>query len=227
VPTPGPALSNHVERRLRRARGRGKAQGMDQAATLQPVVLQGRHIRLEPLSLAHHPGLAVVGTDEQIWHWNPFQALRTPDDVRHYIIKALAAQAEGRALPFATVLLASGEAIGSTRFLDFDPVHRRLEIGSTWIAPAWQRTAVNTEAKYLMLRHAFDTLGCIRVEFKTDALNERSRRALARIGATEEGTFRNHMLTHTGRIRDSVFFSILDREWPDVRARLEARLTSS
>ena len=197
---------------------------MERTETLQPVVLLGRGVRLEPLSMIHQPALAEVGTDERIWRWNPFQVLRTPEDVSRYIDHALAQQAEGRALSFATVVLPAERAVGSTRFLDFDPVHRRLEIGSTWIAPAWQRTAVNTEAKYLMLCHAFETLGCIRVEFKTDALNERSRQALTRIGATEEGTFRNHMLTHTGRIRDSVFFSIIDAEWPAVKARLETRL---
>src|SRR4030081_1121871 len=124
----------------------------------------------------------------------------------------------------------SGRVIGTTRFMNFDRVNRRLEIGSTWIAPAWQRTAVNTEAKYLMLRHAFEVWKCFRVELKTDALNQESRNAILRLGAKEEGTLRRHVLTWTGRVRDSVYFSILDSEWPEVKARMEnmlARKTSS
>jgi len=193
--------------------------------TVEPVTLTGRHIRLEPLALErHHAGLCEVGLDPEIWRWNPFHVSRTPEDMRHYMETALRQQAAGESLPFATVELARGRPIGSTRFHKIDRTNRCVEIGSTWIAPPWQRTAVNTEAKYLMLRHAFETLGCIRVEFKTDSLNERSRRALARIGATEEGTFRNHMITISGRIRHSVYFSITDAEWPAVRARLEAKL---
>jgi RimJ/RimL family protein N-acetyltransferase len=137
---------------------------------------------------------------------------------------ALRLQADGVALPFAVMERASGRAIGSSRYAAIDRFNRRLEIGWTWYAPVWQRTAVNTETKYLMLRHAFETLGCLRVEFKTDALNERSRKALLRIGAKEEGTFRRHMIMPGGRIRDSVYFSIIDSEWPAVRARLEELL---
>jgi RimJ/RimL family protein N-acetyltransferase len=118
----------------------------------------------------------------------------------------------------------SGRVIGSTRFMNIDRVNRRVEIGSTWIAPAWQRTAVNTEAKYLMLKHAFEVWGCVRVELKTDALNQQSRDAILRLGAKEEGTLRKHLLTWTGRIRDSVYFSILDTEWPEVKARLDKKL---
>ena len=128
------------------------------------------------------------------------------------------------ALPFATILKESGRAIGCSRYGNIDRHNRRVEISWTWIGRPWQRTAVNTEAKYLMLQHAFETLGCIRVELKTDALNERSRRAILRIGAKEEGTFRRHMITASGRVRDTVYFSIVDREWPEVKAGLEARL---
>jgi RimJ/RimL family protein N-acetyltransferase len=192
---------------------------------VQPVTLAGRVVRLEPLSLErHHAHLSEVGLDETIWRFNPSQVLRTPDDVRRYIELALQQQAKGESLPFATIDTASGHAVGSTRFGNIDGANRRVEIGHTWIAPRWQRTAVNTEAKYLMLRHAFETLGCIRVELKTDSLNQRSRNAILRIGAKEEGIFRNHMVTHSGRYRHSVYFSIIDAEWPRVKADLESKL---
>jgi RimJ/RimL family protein N-acetyltransferase len=141
-----------------------------------------------------------------------------------YIRTALEAQAAGTALPFVTVERASGRIVGSTRYMNIDVPNRRVEIGSTWIAGPWQRTVVNTEAKYLMLRHAFEELGCIRVELKTDSLNERSRTAILRIGARQEGIFRNHMITWSGRLRHSVFFSIIDAEWTEVKAALEAKL---
>jgi RimJ/RimL family protein N-acetyltransferase len=143
--------------------------------------------------------------------------------MRDYIDSALAAQAAGTAIPFATVERASGRVVGSTRFMNIDVANRRVEIGATWIAKPWQRTAINTEAKYLMLRHAFETLGCVRVELKTDALNLRSRAAILRIGAREEGTLRQHMVTWRGRLRDSVYFSILDSEWAGVKGDLEAK----
>ena len=191
---------------------------------IEPVTLEGTYIRLEPLSPAHHAALCEVGFDDAIWRWNPRPPIRTPDDMRRYIESALQQQANGTALPFATIERASGRAVGSTRFADIVVEHRRMEIGYTWIAPPWQRSPVNTEAKYLMLRHAFETLGCIRVELKTDSLNERSRNAIARIGAKEEGIFRNHMVTHTGRLRHSVYFSIIDAEWPTAKVNLEAKL---
>jgi RimJ/RimL family protein N-acetyltransferase len=137
----------------------------------------------------------------------------------------LDAQKAGTALPFATVHVASGQVIGSTRFMNIDVANRRVEIGATWIAAPWRRTAVNTEAKYLMLRHAFETLGCIRVELKTDALNQRSRNAIRRIGAQEEGILRQHVVTWSGRLRDSVYFSILNSEWPRVKQDLEQKLS--
>jgi len=191
---------------------------------VQPVTLEGKCIRLEPLSLAHHAALCHVGLDQDVWRWI-IAPVRTPEEMRAYIETALAEQAAGTALPFATIERASGRAIGSTRYGNIDRSNRRVEIGWTWIARPWQRTAVNTEAKYLMLRHAFETLGCIRVELKTDSLNERSRKAILRIGAQEEGTFRNHMITASGRIRHTVYYSIIDSEWPAVKASLEGKLS--
>jgi N-acetyltransferase len=180
-------------------------------------------VRLEPLAASHHAALCEVGLDPELWRLIPYRA-STPDEMRGYIRSALEAQAAGTAIPFATVEKAFGRVIGSTRFMNIDAANRRVEIGSTWIAKPWQRTAINTEAKYLMLRHAFETWGCIRVELKTDALNQRSRQAMLRIGAREEGTLRRHMVTWTGRLRDTVYFSILDSEWPEVKANLEAKL---
>jgi RimJ/RimL family protein N-acetyltransferase len=188
-----------------------------------PVTLEGRHVRLEPLSQAHHADLAAVGLDEQLWRWIPVP-VRKPDEMFAYIDTALDEQARGLSLPFALVEKTSNRAMGSTRYGNIDRTHHRVEIGWTWVAPAWQRTAANTEAKYLLLRHAFETLGCIRVELKTDSLNERSRAAILRVGAREEGTFRNHMVTASGRIRHTVYFSILDLEWPDVKSRLQSMM---
>jgi RimJ/RimL family protein N-acetyltransferase len=188
-----------------------------------PIVLEGRHVRLEPLSQAHHADLAAAGLDEELWRWIP-TAVRTPEEMSAYIATALEEQARGASLPFALIEKASGRAIGSTRYGNIDRAHHRVEIGWTWVAPPWQRTGVNTDAKYLLLRHAFETLGCIRVELKTDSLNERSRSAILRIGAREEGTFRNHMITSTGRLRHTVYFSILDSEWPGVKSGLQSRM---
>ncbi len=190
---------------------------------IESITLEGQFIRLEPLSMEHHAALCEVGLDEALWRWTT-NLVRTPEDMRLYIEEALATQAVGTALPFATVEKATGRAIGSTRFGSIDRAHRRVEIGWTWLGFNWQRTAANTEAKLLMLRHAFETWGCHRVEFKTDSLNEASRRALLRIGAEEEGTLRNHMITYSGRLRHSVYFSIIASEWPGVEAELIRRL---
>lgn len=190
---------------------------------LRPVVLEGAIVRLEPLSLDHLPGLIEVGLDPGLWQWTT-QVVHTPAEMESYVRGALAEQEAGRALPFATIDRASGRVAGSTRYAAIEPLHRRVEIGWTWVAPRWQRTPVNTEAKYLMLRHAFEEWGCIRVEFKTDVLNTRSRQALLRIGAKEEGILRSHMITATERIRDTVYFSVLASEWPAVRAALGAKL---
>ena len=189
----------------------------------RPVTLEGRHVRLEPLSLAHQDGLCAVGLDAELWRWAQ-TSLATPADMRAYIETALTWQAQGTALPFAIVARATGQVVGSTRYANIERADRRLEIGWTWIARAAQRTPVNTEAKYLLLRHAFEVLGCNRVEFKTDVLNERSRAALLRIGAKQEGVLRSHMITASGRVRDSVYFSIIAAEWPAVKVGLEAKL---
>jgi RimJ/RimL family protein N-acetyltransferase len=187
------------------------------------VTLTGRHVRLEPLSLAHIDRLYVAASDPELWRWTTTN-IASIDDMRSYVEAALEAQRTATALPFATLDASTGEIIGSTRFGNIDLANHRVEIGWTWLRRDRQRTACNTEAKYLMLRHAFDVLGCVRVELKTDALNEQSRAAILRIGAVEEGTLRAHLRTSTGRMRDSVYYSILDREWPGVRARLEAML---
>ena len=191
---------------------------------IDPVVLEGRHVRLESLSLDHHPQLCEVGLDEELWRWTTSQ-IRTAEEKRAYIEEALAAQLAGTALPFAIIGKDADRVAGSTRYGNIERAHRRVEIGWTWIGRPWQRTAVNTEAKYLLLRHAFETLGCIRVELKTDSLNERSRQAILRLGAKEEGTLRNHMITASGRIRHTVYYSIIASEWPAVQARLEMWLS--
>ncbi len=189
----------------------------------RPVGLEGTHVRLVPLTLDHHAALCEVGLDEELWRLTT-SAVRTPEDMRRYIQEALDVQAQGSALPFAMLDRRSGKVAGSTRYANIAREHRRLEIGWTWVARPWQRTVVNTESKYLMLTHAFQALGCIRVEFKTDSLNETSRRALLRIGAKEEGVFRNHMVVQSGRFRHSVYFSIIHSEWPEVKAGLEAKI---
>ncbi len=192
-----------------------------------PVTLEGSVVRLEPIRREHAELFWELAKNdlEDIFRWIPY-AVRTREDFGKLVDKALQEQRRGESVVFATVERASGQAIGSTRFMNIDRVNRRVEIGSTWIAPAWQRTAVNTEAKYLMLGHAFEVWGCMRVELKTDALNQKSRSAILRIGAKEEGTLRRHLLTWTGRARDTVYFSILDSEWPEVKAQLEAKLRS-
>ncbi len=196
------------------------------AFALDPVALEGSHVRLEPLSRAHVPELAQVGLDPEIWRWNPRLPVASREDMAGYVEAALRQQEAGLALPFATRHLASGRVVGSTRYHRHDPEQPCVEIGYTWIAPPWQRTAVNTEAKYLMLRHAFERLGCVRVELKTDALNARSRGAIARLGAKQEGILRAHMRTASGRLRDSVYFSVLATEWPELKKRLEERLAA-
>lgn len=190
---------------------------------VEPVVLEGKVVRLEPMSETHSVGLAAVGLEESLWKWIP-TACATREDMAKYVRMGLDDQERGVALPFVTVEQASGTVIGSTRFGNIDAANKRAEIGWTWIAPKWQRTAANTEAKFLMLRHAFETWKCIRVELKTDALNEKSRNAILRIGAKQEGIFRRHMVCSTGRLRDTVYFSIIDSEWPEVNRRLQDKL---
>jgi len=199
---------------------------MAEEMKVSAVTLQGRHVRLEPLNKAHLAGLAEVGLDEDLWRWIP-TPVRTEQEMEAYVLTALDELARVVSLPFAILEKATGKVIGCTRYANIERTHRRVEIGWTWVARPWQRTAINTEAKYLLLRHAFETLGCMRVELKTDSLNERSRAAILRIGAKEEGTFRNHMITASGRIRHSVYFSVVNSEWPAVKTRLEAMLNGS
>ena len=191
--------------------------------TVELPVLEGTHVRLEPLTEAHYAALSEVALDPELWRLHP-NNIRTREELEATLNGMLEARAAGNMLPFVTIERASGRVVGATRFMNIEPAHRRVEIGGTWIAKPWQRTAVNTEAKYLMLRHAFETLRCIRVELKTDALNEKSRSAILRIGAKEEGIFRQHMVTWSGRLRDTVYYSILDSEWLQVKAGLEAKL---
>lgn len=190
-----------------------------------PLTLEGTVVRLEPIRREHAELFWQAAKDhlEDIFRWIPYR-MQTTEDFQQLVEKAHGEQQRGESVVFATVERSSGRVIGSTRYMNIDRVNRRVEIGSTWIAPAWQRTAVNTEAKYLMLRHAFEVWGCMRVELKTDGLNQKSRNAILRIGAKEEGTLRKHLITWTGRVRDSVYFSILDSEWPDVKLKLEAKL---
>ena len=190
---------------------------------LEPIVLEGDFVRLEPMTLGHHAGLSEVGLDPEIWRYT-LTLVRTPDDMHSYMESALELQRDGTTLPFVTIERSSGRIVGSTRFGNYDPANRRIEIGWTWIAPPWQRTAINTEAKYLMLSQAFEKLGCVRIELKTDVLNTRSRQAMLRIGATEEGVLRKHSLVWDGRYRDSIYYSILDEEWPGVKQQLEKML---
>jgi RimJ/RimL family protein N-acetyltransferase len=191
------------------------------APRLEPVTLEGSIVRLEPLSLDHVRALADVALDPAIWRWTIARPT-TEAELRTWALNAIAGRETGAELPFATIDRASGRPIGSSRYMNIVLEHRRLEIGWTWVGTEFQRTGANREAKLLMLSHAFDTLGCRRVEFKTDALNEKSRTALLGIGATFEGIFRNHMVMPDGRMRDSAYYSVIDTEWPEVRAGLEA-----
>jgi len=198
---------------------------------VMPITLNGSTVRLEPIRREHAEIFWEVAADalDDIFRWIPYR-MKTREDFQRLVEKAFDEQERGESAVFATLERSSGRVIGSTRFMNIDRINRRVEIGSTWIAPAWQRTAVNTEAKYLMLQHAFEVWNCLRVELKTDALNLKSRNAILRIGAKEEGTLRRHVITWTGRVRDSVYFSILDSEWAEVKGKLEnmlARKTAS
>lgn len=188
---------------------------------IEPVTLEGQFVRLEPLTIGQLDDLADVGLEDSIWKWIPTQ-IKTIAELKRYVETASDEQQRGVALPFVTISKADDKIVGSTRFGNIDPTNRKAEIGWTWINPKWQRTAINTEAKLLMLTHAFETWKCVRVELKTDALNEKSRNAILRIGAKQEGILRQHMITDTGRFRDTVYFSILDSEWPEVKQRLLA-----
>jgi N-acetyltransferase len=192
---------------------------------VKPIMLTGEHVRLEPMTENHIAGLAEIGVGQPFWHFMVYGNIHTPDDMRNWVLDILSRAKNGTDLPFVAIHLASGRVAGATRYLNIMPKDRGLEIGGTWYGPEFQRTAVNTECKYLLLRHAFETLGCIRVQLKTDLRNERSQRAIERIGAVKEGVLRNHMILPDGYYRHSVFFSILDIEWPNVKKRLEAMLS--
>lgn len=190
---------------------------------LEPVRLEGRLICLEPLGERHIPGLMRAGASLELWRWT-VEWLDTPAKLRAYLAAAERARDDGSQLPFVTVEQGSGEVVGSSRYLNIDRANRRLEIGYTWIVPGHQRRGANLEAKLLQLTHAFETLECRRVEFKTDSQNEQSRNALAGIGATFEGILRNHMISQGGRTRHSAYYSVIDEEWPRVKTSLEERL---
>ena len=190
---------------------------------LKPVTLEGKRVRLDPLSMDQYEQLCQIGLNEALWRYSP-TLVRSRADLQKYIASSLEAQQEGEVIPFVVFEKSSQALVGSTRFLNINVANKRVEIGATWIISAWQRTYVNTECKYLLLAHAFEELGCVRVEFKTDSLNEQSRKALLRIGAREEGILRNHMVMPDGRLRHSVYYSILDSEWPEVKGLLEQRM---
>jgi RimJ/RimL family protein N-acetyltransferase len=192
---------------------------------LSPVTLSGRFVRLVPLALDHVPALWAAGNDADLWRWT-LNHPRSEGDMRRYVQAALEKQAARGAIPFATTDVATGAVIGSTRFHNIEPAHRRVEIGYTWIGRRWQRTPANTEAKYLMLRHAFETWHVQRVSLKTDARNARSRAAIERLGARFDGVLRAHSPAADRGLRDTAYYSILDTEWPPVREGLVSRLGS-
>ena len=188
---------------------------------IRPIILEGGNVRLEPLTEAHVPALAEIGVGQEFWSFMVYGDMRNEEDMHGWVMDILSRAEIRTDLPFAVVHLASGRVAGATRYLNIMPKDRGLEIGGTWYGTDFQRTVVNTECKYLLLTHAFETLDCIRVQLKTDARNERSQRAIERIGAKKEGVLRNHMILPDGYYRHSVYYSILDSEWPDVKKRLE------
>jgi len=190
----------------------------------RPVVLEGHPVRLEPLDLARHwDGLRAIGLAPELWRFTAAK-VKTEADLRSYFEKAVDEQARGVSLPFVHVHRASGKVAGSTRFGNITREHRRVEIGWTWLGLDHQRTVLNTETKYLMLRHAFDVEGCMRVELKTSSTNMKSEAAMRRLGLVEEGTFRKWMFNEDGTPRDTMWFSCIDDEWPAMKARLEGML---
>lgn len=191
---------------------------------VEPVILEGEHVRLEPISMKHFDDLTKVAFDENLWKWT-LGKISTEENLKNYIAEAAEGNKNGFYLAFATIDKQTNRAVGSTRFGSFAPEYRRAEIGWTWIGRDFQRTAVNTEAKYLMLKHAFETWDCLRVYLQTDALNERSQKAILRLGAIKEGIMRKDKIAYGGRVRDSVMFSILDEEWAKVKNNLEEKLS--
>ncbi len=191
---------------------------------VKSVVLTGRHVRLEPMTEAHISGLAAVGVGQKFWDFMVYGRMDSEDDMRQWVMEILSRAKNGTDLPFAAIHLASGRVAGATRYMNIMPKDRGLEVGGTWYGTEFQRTPVNTECKYLLFTHAFETLKCIRLQLKTDLHNERSQKAIERIGAKKEGVLRHHMILPDGRYRDSVYYSILDSEWPEVKRKLEAML---
>lgn len=191
---------------------------------LSPVTLEGRYVELLPLDTSHRDALYAAATDGELWKTDLTPIPENPEATQRYIQEALGGQTEGIYLPFIIVHRPTGQVVGTTRYRAIHQRHRRLEIGSTWLAKSAQRTAVNTESKLLLLQHAFETLNCQRVEFLTDALNTQSRNAIERLGATLEGILRKHMVMPSGRSRDSACFSIVEDDWPDIKRRLESML---
>jgi RimJ/RimL family protein N-acetyltransferase len=187
-------------------------------------VLEGELVRLEPMGLEHEDGLWQASRDARAWRWLSVEQPQTREELREYLDAALANAADGTEMPLVTVRRKDGRVLGSTRYLALRPEHRSLEIGWTWLHPDAWGTGANVEAKLLMLEHAFERLGCLRVELKTDARNERSRGAMAALPAQFEGVHRKHMLVRGGQRRDSAWYSVLDDEWPEVRANLLRRL---
>lgn len=192
---------------------------------VKPVELTGKHVRLEPMTEEHTAALAEIGVGQPFWHFMLYGDMNSVADMRKWVRDILSRAEKGTDLPFIVTHLASGRVAGATRYLNIMPKDRGLEIGGTWYGTEFQRTPVNTECKYLLLEHAFETLGCIRVQLKTDLRNERSQKAIERIGAVKEGVLRNHMILPDGYYRHSVFYSILDTEWPDAKKRLEEMLS--
>jgi N-acetyltransferase len=188
-----------------------------------PVTLEGNLVRLEPLSMDHFPALAEIAFNPQIWQWMT-DPMKTADDLRRYIQNAVDAAAAGTAMPWATRSKKDNRIIGSTRFADIQPFHRTLEIGWTWMHPDYQRSGINVEAKYLQLGHAFEVMVARRVAFKTHQQNLKSQTAIRALGAKHEGVFRNHVIMPDGSARHSYWYSIIDEEWPEVKARLEERM---
>ena len=191
---------------------------------IETVTLVGKHVRLEPMTEAHIPGLTQIGVGQSFWDFMLYGNMETEADMQNWVRDIIARGEKGTDLPFVAIHLASGRVAGATRYLNIMPKDRGLEIGGTWYGPEFQRSPVNTECKYLLLTHAFETLGCIRVQLKTDLRNERSQKAIERIGAKKEGVLRNHMILPDGRFRHSVLYSILDAEWGDVKKNLEAMM---
>lgn len=192
--------------------------------TLGPVTLTGEHVRLEPLGSDHVPGLLEAARDEEIWRFLPIEQPATPAEMETFVGEALELQEQGDSFPFATLESKGNRVAGSTRYLDIKPAHRGVEIGFTWLGREFQRSAINTESKLLLLQHAFEAHGAVRVQLKTDLRNVGSQRAIERIGAKREGVLRNHMIVKNGFVRDSVFYSITAAEWPAVKQELRRKL---